>query len=89
MNGELNRADVSDAVKRLCIETSRLRLSPEQIGEDEPLSGPLLNVTSFGFVGMLLQLEDQLDVTLSEDLFVGRSFTKVADLVDAVVGGAA
>jgi acyl carrier protein len=35
-----------------------------------------------------MRLEDELDVTLADDLFVGRSFSTVAEVVDVVMGGA-
>jgi acyl carrier protein len=33
---------------------------------------------------MLVRLEDELDVTLPDNLFVNQTFTTVADLVDVV-----
>ncbi|MZE79641.1 acyl carrier protein [Streptomyces xinghaiensis] len=85
---QLDRAAVADAVKRVVIAESRLSLSPADITEDEPLVGDLLRVNSLGFVGMLVRIEDELDVVLPDDLFVGRSFRTVADLVDVVRSGA-
>jgi acyl carrier protein len=79
---------VSDSVKRVVIAESRLSLAPEQIQDDEPLSGDLLRINSMGFVGMLVRLEDVLDVTLPDDLFVGRTFKTVNDLVEVVADGA-
>ena len=85
---QLDRAAVADAVKRVVIAESRLSISPDDITEDEPLVGDLLRVNSLGFVGMLVRIEDELAVTLPDDLFVGRSFRTVADLVDVVRAGA-
>jgi acyl carrier protein len=84
----LRRADVLESVKRMMISESRLSVSPDQVADDEPLNGALLRVNSLGFVGVLMRLEDELDVTLADDLFVGRSFTTVAEVVDVVMGGA-
>jgi acyl carrier protein len=84
---ELDRVEVSRSVKKVVITESRLPIGPEAIADDEPLNGELLRVNSLGFVGMLVRLEDELCVTLSDDLFVGRSFTTVADLVDVVLNG--
>ncbi|GLY37945.1 hypothetical protein Amsp01_039690 [Amycolatopsis sp. NBRC 101858] len=78
---------VADSVKRVVIAESRLSLEPDQIQDDEPLSGDLLRVNSMGFVGMLVRLEDELDVTLPDDLFVGRTFKTVDDLVEVVAEG--
>jgi acyl carrier protein len=33
---------------------------------------------------MLVQLEDELGVTLPDDLFAGRTFNTVGDLIDVV-----
>jgi acyl carrier protein len=84
----LRRADVLESVKRMMISESRLSVSPDQVADDEPLNGALLRVNSLGFVGVLMRLEDELDVTLADDLFVGRSFSTVAEVVDVVMGGA-
>ncbi|RSM47346.1 acyl carrier protein [Amycolatopsis balhimycina DSM 5908] len=79
---------VSESVKRVVIAESRLSLAPEEIPDNEPLNGDLLRINSLGFVGMLVHLEDALDVTLPDDLFVGRTFKTVDDLVEVVAEGA-
>ena len=79
------RDEVSEAVKRLVIRESRLSLRPADIADDEPLNGTVLRINSLGFLGMLVRLEDELDVTLPDDLFTGRVFTVVSDLVDVVL----
>ena len=78
------RAAVSRAVKRIVARESRLSMNPDDIAEAEPLNGELLRVNSLGFLGMLVRLEDELDVTLPDNLFVNQTFTTVADLVDVV-----
>ena len=67
-------------------ECLRLEEPPRESpgSEDELLNGPLLHVTSVGFLGMLVQLEDELGVTLPDDLFAGRTFNTVGDLIDVV-----
>jgi len=75
---------VAVAVKRLVVRESRLSIDPETVTDDELLNGPLLHVTSVGFLGMLVQLEDELGVTLPDDLFAGRTFNTVGDLIDVV-----
>ncbi len=86
MTDTLDRATVTDAVKRLLITESRLSIAPAQVADDEPLAGPVLSVNSLGFVGVLIALEDELGLTLPDDLFVGRTFGTVADVVDVVMG---
>ncbi|MEU3255136.1 acyl carrier protein [Streptomyces sp. NPDC006997] len=84
----LDRAAVAESVKRVVIAESRLPLRPADIPDDEPLNGDVLHVNSLGFVGMLVRLEDELDVVLPDDLFVGRGFTTVRDLIEVVLLGA-
>ncbi|MFD7658933.1 phosphopantetheine-binding protein [Actinosynnema sp. NPDC059797] len=81
----LDRVTVTRTVKTVVIAESRLSIDPDAVPGDEPLNGELLRVNSFGFVGMLVRLEDELGVTLPDDLFVGRTFTTVDDLVDVVL----
>ncbi|MDT0390853.1 acyl carrier protein [Streptomyces dubilierae] len=80
----LDRDAVATVVKKVVIAESRLSLPPGSVSDDEPLVGDLLNVNSLGFVGMLVRIEDELDVTLPDDLFVGRTFRTVRDLIDVV-----
>jgi acyl carrier protein len=76
------------AVKRVLVLESRLPIPPEQLSDTEPLNGGLLTINSLGLLGMLIRLEDELDVTLPDDLFLGRAFSTVADLIDVVARGA-
>lgn len=86
MTSTSTREQVNAAVKRLLVLESRASVAPESVPDDEPLNGDLLRVNSLGFLGTLVRLEDELDVTLPDDLFVGRTFNTVADLVDIVAG---
>ncbi|HEU5471323.1 MAG TPA: acyl carrier protein [Actinophytocola sp.] len=79
-----HRDEISRAVKRIVALESRLSIPPNEIAEAEPLNGDLLRVNSLGFLGMLVRLEDELDVMLPDNLFVNRIFTTVADLVDVI-----
>ncbi|MFI1994573.1 acyl carrier protein [Actinoplanes sp. NPDC020271] len=78
------RQAVTDAVKRLVVRESRLSIGYDRIADDEPLNGSLLRITSMGLLGMLIKLEDELDVTLPDDIFVGKVMYKVSDLVDVI-----
>lgn len=81
----LDRTAVTTIVKKVVVAESRLSVPPESIADGEPLVGELLNVNSLGFVGMLVRVEDELEVILPDDLFVGRSFRTVGDLIDVVI----
>jgi len=87
-HADLSAATVNLTVKRVVVRESRLSIDPSQVADDEPLRGELLHVTSVGLLGMLVRLEDELGVTLPDDLFAGRSFHTVADLVEVVTSGA-
>jgi acyl carrier protein len=80
----VSRDDAMASVKRMVLLESRLP-AHTPVADDEQLAGPLLAVNSMGFVGVLIRLEDELDVTLANDLFVGRTFHTVADIVDVLV----
>lgn len=79
------RTAVTSAVKRMVILESRLSIAEERVRDDEPLNGDLLSVNSLGFLGMLVRIEDELDVVLPDDLFVGRPVETVADVIDLVL----
>ncbi|WP_382464726.1 acyl carrier protein [Streptomyces noursei] len=78
------RPAVATIVKRMLIAESRLTMEPAELRDDEPLTGQVLNVSSFGFVGMFIRLEDELGVELPDDLFIDRVFTTVNDIVNVV-----
>jgi acyl carrier protein len=77
--------DVLLAVKRIVVRESRLSVEPASIAASEPLNGRLLKVTSLGLLGMLIQLEEDLGLTLPDDMFHGRKIVTVADLADLVL----
>jgi acyl carrier protein len=68
----------------MVVRESRLSVDAASVAADEPLNGRLLRVTSMGLLSMLIQLEDDLGVTLPDDLFLGRLVYTVADLADVV-----
>jgi len=81
---EITSDDVLLAVKRIVTQESRLSVDPASIAGDEPLNGALLKVTSLGLLGMLIQLEEDLGVTLPDNMFQGRQIITVSDLADVV-----
>lgn len=88
LNAVSGRVALGNAVKRVAIAESRLSIDPSRVTDDEPLNGPLLRVSSLGFLGMLMRLEDECGVQLPDDLFVGRAFRTVRDLIDLVAKAA-
>lgn len=55
------------------------------VSESTPLMGELLHVTSLTILGMLLKLEEELDIVLPDNLLVGRTFHTVGDIVSVVL----
>ncbi|MER7491184.1 acyl carrier protein [Streptomyces pharetrae] len=77
-----DRARISLAIRSIVVAESGLSLDPASLSEQEPLNGDLLKINSMAVVRSLMQLEDDLGITLSDDLFVGRSFRTVSDLIE-------
>jgi acyl carrier protein len=75
---------VLEAVKQVVIRESRLSMEPTELADSEPLNGQLLRITSLGLLGMLIRLEDELDMELPDDIFTGQEISTVSDLADVV-----
>ncbi|MEU6776288.1 phosphopantetheine-binding protein [Streptomyces sp. NPDC046759] len=83
-----DRDSIAEAVKRVIAAEAGPGLRPSALSEDEPLGGELLRISSMRLLGILSRLEDELDTPLPDDLFAGRSYETVRDLVDLAVDGA-
>jgi acyl carrier protein len=83
-NTEPVPAAVLSAVRRMVVRESRLSISPQTVALEEPLNGGLLRLTSLGLLGMLIRLEDELGVTLPDDLFAGGGIYTVGDLAHVI-----
>jgi acyl carrier protein len=75
---------VAETIKRAIIDEARVNITPQQLADDELLNGTLLRITSLSFVGMLMTLEDELDIKLEDELFMQMKFTHVSDLINFV-----
>ncbi len=75
---------VAEIVKRAIIDEARVNIALQQLADDEALNGTLLRITSLSFVGMLMTLEDELDIKLDDELFMKMKFTLVSDLINFV-----
>ena len=76
---------------RRAVARGRVHMQPETtalVARGSVGKGDVLNVSSLGFVGMFVRLEDELDVELPDDLFNGRTFTTVDDMVEVVAAAA-
>jgi acyl carrier protein len=80
----LDRATVIATVKDIVTAEARAAVEPPAVPDDEPLAGPLLNVSSMALLGILTRIEDEFGSAVPDDLFAGRSLKTVQDLVDLV-----
>jgi acyl carrier protein len=78
------REHVAALVKRSLIQESGQSFSSDQLTGNELLNGRVLRVASMGLLGILIRLEDELDITLPDNLFAGRTFRVVDDVVEVV-----
>ncbi|GAA1146836.1 acyl carrier protein [Kitasatospora gansuensis] len=77
------RAALNHRVKVLLVESLGLEISPELIGDDQPLFGRGLELDSLDTLEIVVMFEEHLGVTISDD---DRSaFGSVNKLVDFVV----
>lgn len=81
---QLSRVEIAQHVKRILIQEARINLQPEQLAEDEPLNGELLRITSLSFLGMIMTLEDELAITMADELFMKTQFGNVGDLISFI-----
>ncbi|WP_448322335.1 acyl carrier protein [Streptomyces sp. CO7] len=73
-----------NAVKKVVAAASEPPVDPLGLADDEPLNGERLHINSLSLIGLLVQVEEETGVALSDELFVGRSFATVADITAIV-----
>ncbi|MFG3100950.1 acyl carrier protein [Streptomyces sp. NPDC048182] len=74
----------TSVVKKVAAAASEPPVDPDGLRDDEPLNGDRLNINSLTLISLLVQIEEETGVFLSDELFVGRSFTTVADIAAIV-----
>lgn len=79
--------DLTERIKRILIAESGAALAVADLPGDEPLAGELLQLNSMRLLSVLVELEDEPGYTLPDDLFAGRDFHTVDDLVRVVAEG--
>lgn len=80
----LHKEDVVRTVKQVLIQEARVNITPDMLADDEPLNSEILRITSLSFIGIVLALEDELDIRLEDELFMKTKFTTVDDLADFI-----
>ncbi|MGW1818789.1 acyl carrier protein [Streptomyces sp. NPDC002125] len=83
-----DRDSIAGEVKRVVIAERGLALQPSELADGEPLDGELLKISSMALLGILTRLEDELSTGLPDDLFAGRSYKTVHDLIVLACDGA-
>ncbi|MFD4787065.1 acyl carrier protein [Streptomyces sp. NPDC058459] len=74
----------TSVVKKVVAAASEPPVDPSVLKDDEPLNGDRLRINSLSLIGLLVQVEEETGVVLSDELFVGRSFATVADITAIV-----
>ena len=80
----LSRSEIATIVKNILISEAHINLQPEEIGEDELLHSDLLRISSLSFLGIILSLESELDITMEDEVFMKTQFRTVGDLVNFI-----
>ncbi|WP_433544349.1 acyl carrier protein (plasmid) [Streptomyces sp. CA-294286] len=75
---------LTSVVKKVVAAASEPPADPRALTDDEPLNGERLRINSLTLIGLLVQVEEETGVALSDELFVGRSFATVADITAIV-----
>ncbi|MFF7446074.1 MULTISPECIES: phosphopantetheine-binding protein [unclassified Streptomyces] len=75
---------LANVVKKVVASASEPPVDPQGLADDEPLNGERLHINSLTLISLLVQVEEETGLALSDELFVGRSFTTVADITAIV-----
>ncbi|MGW0331801.1 acyl carrier protein [Streptomyces sp. NPDC003011] len=75
---------LTSVVKKVVAAASEPPVDPHGLTDDEPLNGERLHINSLSLISLLVQIEEETGVALSDELFVGRSFATVADITTIV-----
>jgi acyl carrier protein len=78
------RAALNRRVKTLLVQSLDLDVSPEHIGDDQPLFGRGLELDSLDTLEIVVMFEEHLGVTITDD--DRAEFGSVNRLVDFVIG---
>lgn len=84
MNTPLSRSEIATIVKNILISEAHINIQPEAIAEDEALHSELLRISSLSFLGIILSLEEALDISMEDELFMKTQFRTVGDLVNFI-----
>ena len=79
------RTKVLDTIRHLLIESTDLRMAPEEIDPDTVLFGTGLGLDSVDAVEIVIALETEMGVKLGDDRSRRRALRSVNALVDAVL----
>jgi acyl carrier protein len=72
----------ADQIRPLVAEHGRLRVPPEQLGEDTDLYEA--GLTSLSTVNLMLALEEHFDVEFSDRMLGRKTFSSIRSLSDAI-----
>jgi acyl carrier protein len=82
--GAQARQHVAYVVKQILINEARVNITPDHLSDDQTLNSELLRINSLSFLGVIISLEEALDIRLEDELFMKTKFATVGDLVDFI-----
>jgi acyl carrier protein len=80
----MTRDEIATIVKNILISEAHINIQPDAVAEDEALNSDLLRITSLSFLGIILSIEEALDISLEDELFMKTQFRTVGDLVNFI-----
>ncbi|MEU2587359.1 phosphopantetheine-binding protein [Streptomyces avermitilis] len=75
---------LTSVVKKVVAAASEPPVDPRGLADDEPLNGERLHINSLTLISLLVQIEEETGIALSDELFVGKSFATVTDITAIV-----
>ncbi|NVJ49078.1 MAG: acyl carrier protein [Gammaproteobacteria bacterium] len=81
----MNRADITESVKTLLVDTLSLNLSPAELNEETPLLGNFPEFDSMAIVSVITSLEETFEFMAQDDDLTAEVFETIGSLVDFVI----
>ena len=80
-----SKAELRGKIKEMLVAKLRLRMKPEEIGDDQPLFGEGLGLDSIDVLEIVAGLEKEFGVTVASQQEGERALRTVASIADFVL----
>ncbi len=78
------KAELNAKIKEMLVSKLRLRMAPEEIGDDQPLFGDGLGLDSIDVLEVVAGLEKEFGVTVASQQEGERALRTVASIADFI-----